>query len=439
MAVPGDLVKQHLIGEDSTIPTLSELASEFKIPADIAAALWLRMGVDPEEDLLDVASIPKHILDQDLESFYKEANLPLIMAGRLSRFFSKVQGFGVHQSEGEPEVAAPLAAGTPNTAVAVIDPPAKMRMRLSQVLDQGDDTQFDLIDDAKRQLYRANHKTTTGDDPLRNERPSPEQLGALAFQLARGGSPYADFGIWTAHANRFHMFHKFDAQVFIDNKLQKNALKGPSDIEAWKSCWAVFRAAMLSVGGASPSSLDAYAKGISTLSGRFPGEVCWGIIFCGDVLCRSEMWNAIREDLVDDLEWPAKFPWDLVIRRSCYAGKHINMEMFQWWEFHVVIPCSSTSPLSSLRRYEGTDLLPLPNGWKASAPAASSHQGGYQGPASKKQRKAANRGVAAQHHWVPHPQEWRQQPRKGGKGKGKEGKGKGKCKDGKPDAAYPRK
>jgi len=241
------------------------------------------------------------------------------------------------------------------------------------------------------------------------------------------------------------MLHKFDAQVFIDSKLQRGALKGPSDLEAWKSCWAVFRAAMLSVGGASPSSLDAYAKGIHTLSQRFPGEEAWGIIFCGDVLCRSEMWNAIREDLVDENEWPTKFPWDKVIRRSCYAGKHTDMELFQWWEFHVVIPCSSSAPLSSLRRYEGTDLLPLPGGWKANASAATSHQGGHQGQPSKKQRKAGNRGVAAQRHWAPHPEEWKQ-PRKNkggkgkeGKGKGKEGKGKGKGKDGKPDVQHPRK
>ena len=163
-------------------------------------------------------------------------------------------------------------------------------------------------------------------------------------------------------------------------------------------------------------------EGISTLSQRFPGEPWWGLIFSGDVLCRSEMWNAIREDLVDDHEWPATFPWDLVIRRSCYAGKHSDMEMFQWWEFHVVIPCSSPAPWANLRRHEGTDLLPSPAGWRAPAAAASSHQGGNQGPQTKKQRKSGNRGVNAQQHWVHHPQEW-QQPRKHKGGKGKEGKG----------------
>ena len=159
--------------------------------------------------------------------------------------------------------------------------------------------------------------------------------------------------------------------MFVDGKLVTRALKGPCDFPAWKACWEVFRATMVSLMTVSPATLDGYERGISTLVALFPTQ--WGVIFCADEIIRSEVWMATAEDLQDKGDWPVDRPWDLVLRVTTYGGADSNQKMSHWWFTHVVAPCQRAgSPVSFIQEIEGAKLLPMPDGFTTSEVGTSS-------------------------------------------------------------------
>merc|ERR1712086_1063378 len=181
-----------------------------------------------------------------------------------------------------PAAAVPLAA-------------VVSRGQMSQVLDQSDASAFDRLDPAKRAQFRKNHISACGGPPLPDREPSPDQLAAMFAHLARRESPYADFAVFQPHGRRLARYRLFDAQVFVDGVLKTRQLKGPLNFLAWKACWDVLRAMLISLGTISPATLDAYERGISQLNDFYPQH--WGVIYCADELLRSEVWQSVSEGL----------------------------------------------------------------------------------------------------------------------------------------------
>merc|ERR1712194_853828 len=128
---------------------------------------------------------------------------------------------------------------------------------------------------------------------------------------------------------------------------------------------AVFRATMISLVEISPATLDDYERGIGQLVTLFPQH--WGIIFCCDVLTRSERWNEIAEGLKESGSWPADRPWDKVMKLTTYGGEESTIAQQHWWSHRVIFPCQSTRPLAALQEMEGTSLLPMPGGMTSSS------------------------------------------------------------------------
>ena len=246
-----------------------------------------------------------------------------------------------------------------------------------------------------------------------------------------------DFAIFKPHGNRQFKLNRLEAQVFINGELKTRALTGPSNFEAWMSCWEVFRAACLCIEELSPSTLDAYAKGISMLNDLYPRH--WGVVYCADEIMRAEIWNRLAEELEDKSMWPAALPWDYVIQLSTYGGGGTNFEMLQWWQSHVVLPCQNqTSPINFIQRLEGTELLPSPHGWAASAHRSAPRSDSA--PPNKRKRngtRGGNRGGGGGHSgragqlgapdYGPPQHHHDNNKGKGGKNKGK-GKGNDKGK-----------
>merc|ERR1712086_891402 len=237
--------------------------------------------------------------------------------------------------------ARPASASVPVSVPSAPAPVAAAdRLKMSTVLDQHDDTSFEVLTDKKRAELRQNHQTMCGGPAPDGARPSSEQLGAMLSRLGKGKSPYADFSVFQPHGGRLAMHHKFDAQIFVGGELTTRHLKGPINFAAWKACWAVFRATMISLVEISPATLDAYERGIGQLVTLFPQH--WGIIFCGDALTRSERWNEIAEGLKDSGSWPEDRPWDMVMKLTTYGGEESTIAQQHWWSHRVVFfhrPC----------------------------------------------------------------------------------------------------
>ena len=99
-------------------------------------------------------------------------------------------------------------------------------------------------------------------------------------------------------------------------------LTGPSNFEAWRACWRVFRTAMLLLGASLPGPLDEYEENIRVLSNSY-GTKAWGLISHADEVMRSEQWGRLRGS-IEELRrrghylevWDAQRPWQGVIRDS---------------------------------------------------------------------------------------------------------------------------
>merc|ERR1712086_399246 len=221
-----------------------------------------------------------------------------------------------------------------------------------------------------RVSLRRNHEAATGGPPPVGKEPSSDQLAAMMARLKKKHAPYADFAIFQPHGRRLVKYHKLDAQVFGQGTLQSQRLKGPSDFPAWQSCWAVFRATMISLSEVSPATLDDYERGLVQLVSLHPTQ--WGIVFCADEILRSEVWQKVQEDLQDKGTWPAFRPWDQVIRMTTYGSPDSTYVMQHWWSTHVLFPCQQArSPMAFLHGVEGTTMLPMPSGMTNSAASSS--------------------------------------------------------------------
>ena len=63
--------------------------------------------------------------------------------------------------------------------------------------------------------------------------------------------------------------------------------RGPADFPAWKRCWMVFEAAMISLGAGSPAALKSYRDGIELLNDDWAGH--WFRIGIADLQVRTCM------------------------------------------------------------------------------------------------------------------------------------------------------
>ena len=397
--------------------TLNDLAHAVNLPSEVASGLWEYLEVDPSDlrDMEVASAIPQNVLDENLSSFVTSRNLSAGVSGRISLLFTKL-----HQSSSTLETSSQEAPPPAHSPVAAVH-----RSKLSAVLDQADDAPFDRLDPSKRAEFRLNHVRATGGPPPVDREPSPDQLAAMMSRLDRGDSPYADFAIFQPHGRRLAKHHKFDAQMFVDGKLQVRQLKGPSDFAAWKACWDVFRATMICLGVVSPATLDGYERGISLLNDLYPTH--WGLIFCADEIIRSERWQSVAEGLVDNKVWPDDRPWDYVIRITTYGGSEASQAMVQWWFTHVQAPVlHGRTPIAFLQKLEGTSLLPMPEGM-ASSSSSAPPQTGNAPPGRNSNRNKNKRGGQASAPPAPYAPPVHAHNKNKGKGKGKgNGKDNGK-------------
>ena len=92
--------------------------------------------------------------------------------------------------------ASPPVSGMPLAAptLAAQNQPSPKKVKLSNVLDQTDDTEVATKTRAEMGIYYENHREITGADPLPEVEPTDLQVAAMEDKVVvRDESPYADF------------------------------------------------------------------------------------------------------------------------------------------------------------------------------------------------------------------------------------------------------
>jgi hypothetical protein len=328
-APPGEAVEGSV---PETGLTLTNFASRFKTPVHLVAALMEALGGDINDDPEVVLAVPASVMLASLVELTVngEAVLP-IQQGKLSLFLKNLaKAF-------EPEVAPSPTAVVP--ALPLPAPPSdalQAKRKLSEVLDEIDDTLVSPLTTDERQACRLHHRAVTGGNPPEHATPTADQLAGLKTKLSFG-SPFVSFSLFGPFGRRRLQMRKFSAQTFVDGQLQTKTLAGPGNFDSWFACWEVFRAAMIMLDAASPAALDAYGQGIRELVSIYPNH--WGVIVVADELMRAENWGNISEDLADEGSLDTARPWNQILKLTAFGSG----QKAHWWDMHVIYPCGSRS------------------------------------------------------------------------------------------------
>ena len=302
----------------STPSILNEAFVVYKLPSNLHSTFLEMIGSEDGEDDLDVvAHVPPEIITSAMDvALDRDGNLlsPL-QKGHLVKFLKTLRKLYVE----EPTSAVSVAAA-PNITVTV--PDTSDKYHLKDYIDQTSTGVFDLLPVAELTQLRKNFNKATGASPTNAERPSDEQLSALAHKLRpqKGGhmnSPWVEFAVWGPFDGRTARMRMFTAHVLTrDGTWAHKRLRGPSSFVQWEASWDVFAAAMVMLGLAAPGVLRQYAAGIKRLDRLFPHD--WPTISALDEEMRCEQWGRLRQEIVDGDEnmpagWQAESPWASII------------------------------------------------------------------------------------------------------------------------------
>ena len=165
-------------------------------------------------------------------------------------------------------------------------------------------------------------RAVEGEDPMKCEEVTDDQL-SVVYSLAQAGvTPFADFGVWRPFGQRAAKNLRFVSHFLVNTgSLRCKEIPGPDSIVTWEACWRVFRTAAIMCDLAAPAVLDRYASAFRSRVERFHDS--WHLCVLADTRCRSEHWESEqrRQVLFHDSNpelsacVPAR-PWNSVIRES---------------------------------------------------------------------------------------------------------------------------
>lgn len=214
---------------------------------------------------------------------------------------------------------------TGNTVQAIVIKEEK-KLKMSEVFDQGDRTEFVPWTPARYRAVLAAFKSANeGEESRPIEKATIEQMAALEHKLNTGASPCADFAVWRPHGQRWLRAQKLQAQqVQADGSYKLREVAAPASFKEWVAAWRVFAMAMRALGAAKGVKLALYEKHIEELADRY--HKFWWLVAQADARMRSERWEyilaeaeaaktaATSQGRPHDLD-EAK-PWDYVIKAS---------------------------------------------------------------------------------------------------------------------------
>ena len=292
------LLARGLYPTDLVMATWETVAS-FTDWSSVEAASWLavltNMGAAGVETPILIAAIPPHLLIEAIATWRATTPAPTTMeAVRVALTLNALRlRYDMAPVDLLPPPVAPIPAavavvqegptGTPSIASAGV-----IKVKLSQVIDQGSDQEVPMLAAAELNEMRRRYITIHGDPPLQKCEVSDAQLTALAFKVKGGLASYADFGVWGPHGARLERRMKFVSHVLSpDGSWRTVELPGADCLDTWRDCWAVFRSAAIMANVALTATLDRFESMFVERCRRYP--TAWHLCAQADSRARSEL------------------------------------------------------------------------------------------------------------------------------------------------------
>ena len=368
--------------------SLNEAFLMLTFPENLREPLLNLVGADGDADPSVVASLPFDDFREAVSSelVLADGSTPtLFQKGRFYKFFKDLMKLFADPIA--PSSTA-LVAAPPSTSPILLEmQDNSTKLYLKDFIDQTMPGTFTVLPESDIAALRANYVTRTGGFPDLAERPSDEQISAMAHILKPGDDgrirpPFAEFATFVPHETRSTKLKTFQAMVLNrDGSWAQKAIRGPPSFAAWESCWNVYACTLIMLDVATPGALKTYYQGFRRLYQAFPN--LWGTLAGLEEHMRAEEWTRIRQEYAEGITQPpsdynpAK-PWMSIIpssrpfftlgpRQDWWSERLLVLERSS--KNHKAIPNDTVMP-GVLPSLLGQSVLPQLVGTSSSSSAA---------------------------------------------------------------------
>lgn len=316
--------------------TLSDLVNHYRITREVWAAFIDKCG-DPLDDLRMLAALPALVITEAcaLAQLPDGTTLSAIQASQIGLVYRLARRIlstraGEDWDSWVDQDPWSIATTTPPSRTTSSSLPAttttalvkERKLKMTQVLDQADDSEFVVETEMVRSGWLQRVITLTGSHPQEEEEPTLEQVSALHKRaVTQDLAPYTDFGVWVPFGARALKASKFRSFIMTADGYVTKELQGPACFLQWRSCFRVFLTACLMLNLADQAILHAYEMFIERLTRQYPGA--WHLIYQADDQARNSHITRMRTVALLEIRnggtppklWEATRPWNAMFRQ----------------------------------------------------------------------------------------------------------------------------
>eukprot|EP00435_Cladocopium_sp_Y103_P030830 s1995_g7.t1 len=304
---------------------LTDVKTHYALPTAVWNSFVAQAG-DPGEDLKLLCALPSTVVSVALAQARLPDGSPLsaVQASQVGLVYSLTRRILHAQAGGDWDAwkeAAPFGDATPVTPSepAPQVPATDRKLKMTNILDQGDDGDFTVEGEEAKAKWYANYLRVMGGWPAQEEEPSIEQLSALSRRLnVQNIAPYTDFAIFVPFGQKVARASKYRTYVLTAGGYTVKELPGPSSFLQWRAAYRVLKSSLIMLDSVGLANLHGYEMVVERLSRLYPS--CWHLVVQADELARSSHSNRLRSQVMMDiragkdppLSWDDKRPWDWV-------------------------------------------------------------------------------------------------------------------------------
>ena len=325
---------------------LNAVITHYNVPAPVWTAFTQRCG-DPGNDLRMLGALPPQVIVAACQAAQLPTGDPLTaiqasqigLVFRLARRILHLQAGGVWEEWVDTDpwsmTMAPPTSRPSSSAIVSTPVNKERKLKMAQVLDQGDDTEFTVEPESMRSTWLQGLRTMTGGLPPEEEGPTIEQLSALLKKTAvMDMAPYADFGGFVPYGSKALKESKFRTYVLTSEGYTTKELQGPANFTQWRACYRVYQTALLMLDIADLAVLHNYEIFMERLVRQFP--TCWHLIYAAEHLARSSHSTRMKMLLQMDMKdgkpapkgWDEARPWNSVFRQLPFEEEFWRTQVY---------------------------------------------------------------------------------------------------------------
>lgn len=229
--------------------------------------------------------------------------------------------------------STPSSSASPRTLTST-SVTGERKLKFSQVVEQGDDTEFLCEPESAKGGYYSKYIAVMGGLPEESEDPSIEQLSALSRRISLKQGIYVDFAVWVPYSRKHMRAAKYQSFLLQDDGSFLNKMvAGPSCFRHWQASFRVLRTALVMLDMVNLCHLVAWEAWIEKLNFLHPS--CWHLIVASEDRARGEfMTRTITKIKLDidkgPLGWSEAKPWNV-------AWQQVLADKIYWTE-QVTVP-----------------------------------------------------------------------------------------------------